>query len=231
MHSAKKWLTLIGDDTSMLYLNHFIMKRRLFFFAALCCFITKAHAQNDPNATPGDTGTVTFIYSGAIVTYTTVRGDDGMIWLQQNLGAGNVATSSTDINAYGDYFQWGRWDDFHQLQSSPTAAATTISPNNSLGIASGNPNFLTGNNPADWWSAGTSTDTWTDNPPSSSNGLDPCAAIGPGWHLPSQPEFANAITLEGISDTASAFASNLKLTASGSREPISGNMINYSTYG
>ena len=47
----------------------------------------------------------------------------------------------------------------------------------------------------------------------------------------SQSEFANAVTMEGITDVASAFASNLKLPAAGQREPTSGMMQNVGTYG
>tara|TARA_R110000850_G_scaffold277151_1_gene424854 strand:- start:43846 stop:47097 length:3252 start_codon:yes stop_codon:yes gene_type:complete len=40
------------------------------------------------------------------------------IWLDRNLGASQVATSSTDADAYGDLYQWGRSPDGHQLRSS-----------------------------------------------------------------------------------------------------------------
>lgn len=207
------------------------MKKQLLLLAAGILGLANAQAQNDPNATVGDTGTVTFNYMGSSVTYTTVRAADGMVWLQQNLGATQIATSATDPLAYGDYFQWGRWDDGHQPATSTTVAANTIMPNDPSGIPGGNTNFLTGNNPADWWSGGGNNDTWADAAPSSNNGTDPCAAIGPGWHLATQSEFANAITLEGITDVPSAFASNLVLTAAGQREPVNGTMQNVGLYG
>ncbi len=207
------------------------MKKQLLLLAIGGMSLTNANAQNDPSATVGDTGTVTFTYMGGSVTYTTVRAADGMVWLQQNLGASQVATSASDPLAYGHYFQWGRWDDGHQPGTSTTVAANTISPNDPSGIPVGNPNFLTGNNPADWWSGGGSNDTWADAAPSSTNGTDPCAAIGPGWHMVTQSEFANAVTLEGITDVPSAFASNLALTAAGQREPINGTMQNVGSYG
>ncbi|MCD4736862.1 MAG: hypothetical protein K8R53_12530, partial [Bacteroidales bacterium] len=41
--------------------------------------------------------------------YGTVVNDvTGKVWLDRNLGASQVATSSTDTNAYGDLYQWGR---------------------------------------------------------------------------------------------------------------------------
>jgi uncharacterized protein (TIGR02145 family) len=50
----------------------------------------------------------------------TVIGAGGRIWMDRNLGATQVATSSTDPAAYGDLYQWGRGVDGHQLRDSPT---------------------------------------------------------------------------------------------------------------
>ena len=59
-------------------------------------------------------GEVTFTYNGSPVTYGTVLRDYSSndephnigtrCWLDRNLGATKVATSSTDAQAYGDYF-------------------------------------------------------------------------------------------------------------------------------
>jgi len=38
----------------------------------------------------------------------------GKTWMDRNLGAYQVATSSTDANAYGDFYHWGRRSDGHQ---------------------------------------------------------------------------------------------------------------------
>lgn len=195
-------------------------------------FLTmNAFAQNDPGTTVGDTGTVNFSYRGNTVTYITVRADDNMIWLQQNLGSSARASSATDITSYGDLFQWGRWDDGHQLRNSTTALASTLTPNNPSALGTGTLLFYTGNNPNDWWSAGAGTDTWSNNPATATNGIDPCTAIGPGWHMPSQTEWANIVTLEGITNVATGFASNLKLPASGQRDGGNGSLINVGLYG
>lgn len=190
-----------------------------------------SNAQNDPGPTVGDTGTVTFSYQGNTVTYTTVRAADDQIWLQQNLGTSAVASSATDTAGYGHLFQWGRWDDGHQLRNSTTALASTLSPNNPSGLGSGSPNFYRGNNPNDWWASGSGSDTWSDAPPSVTNGTDPCAAIGPNWHLPAQSEWAALLTLENITNVTTAFNSNLKLTAAGMREANAGNLLNVGQYG
>lgn len=38
----------------------------------------------------------------------------GLIWMDKNLGASQVATSSTDAASYGDLYQWGRAAEGHQ---------------------------------------------------------------------------------------------------------------------
>ena len=73
----------------------------------------------DPGPTEGSTGVVNFTYKGQSVAYTTVRAGDGKIWLQQNLGSPQVAFHHNDEASYGDYFQWGRWDDGHQVSQQP----------------------------------------------------------------------------------------------------------------
>ena len=94
----------------------------------------------EPGTNPGDIGCVTFNYRGQPVSYTTVRGADGKIWLQQNLGSTKIATSLTDSEAYGDLFQWGRWDDGHQLRNS-SLSSSAPSPNNPSGLNGGNAAF------------------------------------------------------------------------------------------
>ena len=44
----------------------------------------------------------------------------GAIWMDRNLGATQAATSSTDVDAYGDLYQWGRFSDGHQCRTSAT---------------------------------------------------------------------------------------------------------------
>ena len=178
----------------------------------------------DPGPNPGDTGCVTFTYNGSSVTYTTVRGADNQIWLQQNLGSTQVATSVSDALSYGDYFQWGRWVDGHQVANS-TLTATPPSPNNPSGITNGSTDFYSAayNSPNNWWSAGTTTDTWSAVTPSSAtatDGCDPCKAIGTGWRLPTITEIGTMITSENLSNVgaAGAFASNLKIPGSGIKD-------------
>jgi uncharacterized protein (TIGR02145 family) len=46
----------------------------------------------------------------------------GRVWMDRNLGASRVATSSTDTQAYGDLYQWGRGADGHEKRNSPTTS-------------------------------------------------------------------------------------------------------------
>ena len=50
----------------------------------------------------------------------TITSATGEIWMDRNLGASQVATSSTDASSYGDLYQWGRSADGHQLRTSST---------------------------------------------------------------------------------------------------------------
>ena len=58
----------------------------------------------------------------AVLNFKTVVGANGRVWMDRNLGASQVATSSTDTNSYGDLYQWGRGADGHQLRISNTTS-------------------------------------------------------------------------------------------------------------
>ena len=180
----------------------------------------------DPGVAVGSTGCVKFTYRGQQVTYATVRGADGKIWLQQNVGSPQVALHGKDEGSFGHYFQWGRWDDGHQAPNSPTVTGSATLQNPSH-IPSGNPNFIKGTTTAtSWWgTGGAATNTWIGTNATSTNGKDPCVAIGTGWHLPSATEWTNLINSESIFDAASAFDSHLKLTESGYRNSANGSVV------
>jgi hypothetical protein len=183
--------------------------------------LTPACNNTDPGANPGDTGCVSFTYKGQLVSYTTVRGQDGKVWLQQNLGSTQVATTMTDTNSYGDLFQWGRWDDGHQVRNSSTVSMPSVNnPSGLTGITS----FIIGSGTSNyWWSSNALTDKWSGEnlaAMTSEIGVDPCKAIGQSWRLPTQSDWTTAVSAEGISNPASAFNSRLKLPAAGNRSPI-----------
>lgn len=185
----------------------------------------------DPGAITGDTSCITLTYKGSEVEYTTVRAADGNIWLQQNLGSNQVAASSTDTEAYGDLFQWGRWDDGHQLRTSLTSATAPV-PNNPLGLQGGSENFYTTD--PEWWNTNASTnDKWSASTPAEvteTNGCDPCKALGQNWRLPTAEEWQTVINNEQITNIATAYSSNLKLTIAGTRTS-SGSLSNVGVRG
>ncbi len=176
----------------------------------------------DPGNNPGDLGCVRFNYRGQQVNYTTVRAADGKVWLQQNLGSTQVAASFDDANAYGDLFQWGRWDDGHQLRNSATIAAP--SANSPDGLAGTNA-FVVGSSSSSWWATNATSDGWNADSSSSvtsAKGADPCKAVGQGWRLPTSAEWITLVGAEGINNPATAYASSLKLPAGGYRSNTTG---------
>jgi hypothetical protein len=74
--------------------------------------------------------------SAAVSPFGVVTSAGGSIWMDRNLGATQVATSSTDALAYGNLFQWGRGADGHQVRTSGTT--TTLSSADQPG----NSNFI-----------------------------------------------------------------------------------------
>ncbi len=161
---------------------------------------------------------VSFTYNGSPVTYgTALNPVTGECWLDRNLGASQVAISSTDTNAYGDLFQWGRLDDGHQIRTSATTAtlATSDTP--------GHANFIiSAADPYDWRN------------PSNNNlwqGLDginnPCPD---SFRIPTEAEWTAEMATWSSSDSAGAFASSLKLTLNGNRG-FGGSLYNAGLYG
>lgn len=176
----------------------------------------------EPGNNAGDTGCVSFTYMGEVVSYTTVRGADGNIWLQQNLGSTATAGAMNDEAAYGDIFQWGRWADGHQKRDSELRR-TVAEPNNPRGAAAVGNKFIISS--PSWWDERALTDTWSaasSDLVSDTDGCDPCKALGQGWQLPTQQDWTNLVSVENITNMATGYASNLKLPATGYRSNTTG---------
>lgn len=161
---------------------------------------------------------VSFTYKGQSVSYGTVVGADNKCWLDRNLGAAQVANSSTDASAYGDLFQWGRLDDGHQVRTSSTTTILSTSD------VPGHGNFITvQNSPYDWRSP-QNNNLWQDV----SRINNPCPA---GYRVPTESEL-NAERESWSSNNASgAFASPLKLPRSGYRSRSDGSLAEVGSYG
>jgi len=163
------------------------------------------------------TSTVTFTYNGSPVTYGTVVSAGGKCWLDRNLGASQVATSSTDAAAYGDLFQWGRGADGHQIRMS--GITTTLSNTDTPGHG----NFiLSPNYPYDW-RLPPNNNLWKGV-----NGVNnPCPD---GYRMPTSAELDNERLSWSSNNPAGAFSSPLKLPMAGNRGYSNGNVYNEGSY-
>ena len=151
-----------------------------------------------------------FTYNGSSVTYGTVSSAGGKCWLDRNLGATQVATSSTDAASYGDLFQWGRAADGHQIRTSGTT--TTLSSSN----VPGNANFILSSSN---WRSPQNDNLWQGV----SGVNNPCPT---GFRLPTTAELVTEYSSWSSSGASGAFSSPLKLPAPGFRHYSSGSLIN-----
>jgi hypothetical protein len=141
----------------------------------------------------------------------------GKTWMDRNLGANRAAISSTDAQSYGNLYQWGRGSDGHQCVNrysgdgvTTSGTTTTLSSSNTPGHG----DFIRPQqNPFDWRS------TQTNNLWQGVSGINnPCPI---GYRLPTESEFS-AEAASGITNSAAAFASPLKLPLAGYRDPVFG---------
>ena len=138
--------------------------------------------------------------------------------MDRNLGASRVATSSTDDQAYGDLYQWGRAADGHQLRTSGT---THISGSSDT---PGHGDFIRVNaSPWDW------RNPQNDNLWQGVNGVNnPCPS---GYRLPTYAEWDSERQSWCSNDAAGAFASPLKLTMAGFRGGTDGTLYEVGSNG
>jgi uncharacterized protein (TIGR02145 family) len=144
--------------------------------------------------------------------------------MDRNLGATQVATSSTDAAAYGDLYQWGRGTDGHQIRTS--AITTTLSTSDQPG----NGNFIkTTSTPYDWRSP-QNNNLWQGV----AGVNNPCPT---GYRIPTEVEWeAERVSwvqapVSSTNDAAGAFASPLKLPMAGYRSYGSGTLSAVGTQG
>jgi hypothetical protein len=149
---------------------------------------------------------------------TDVVSSTGRIWMDRNLGASQVATSSTDAASYGDLYQWGRGTDGHQISTSPTTATLSAIDQPAHGSL-----ILAPNIPFDWRSP-QNTNLWQGV----SGVNNPCPS---GYRLPTDTEFEAERASWGTNNAAGAFGSPLKLPMSGYRFNGDGSLLNVGTIG
>ncbi len=146
----------------------------------------------------------TFDVNGIVETATVTSA--GETWMDRNLGALQVATSSTDADAYGDLYQWGRFKEGHEKRNSydyvypvPTAA-----PNEGNAWDG---KFII---PKEHWLYPHNNTLWQGV----SGTNNPCPA---GFRLPTEAEWDAELLSWASNDAAGAFGSPLKLTVGGFR--------------
>lgn len=142
----------------------------------------------------------------------------GRIWMDRNLGALQVATTSTDANSYGDLYQWGRLSDGHQCRASP---ATNIL---SINDQPENENFILATNFPEDWRSPQNENLWQGI-----NGVNnPCPN---GYRLPTSLELLAERQSWSTSNAAGALASPLKLPLAGGRSRIDGSLFDVGSTG
>jgi hypothetical protein len=152
----------------------------------------------------------------------TVVSTTGKIWMDRNLGASRVATSSTDFLSYGSIYQWGRGNDGHQLMNFTSSTAgsgvnTTVTTLSTTDIP-GNSSFIgacPGANNYDWRSVK------NDNLWQGVNGTNnPCPS---GYRLPTETEWV-AEYATWAANSSGAFSSVLKIPLAGIRSCCGGGL-------
>jgi uncharacterized protein (TIGR02145 family) len=148
----------------------------------------------------------------------------GKTWMDRNLGATQVATSSTDAASYGDLYQWGRNTDGHQIRTSATVAGP---------VASGaeGTSFITST--SDWLTVPADT-RWNG---SAKGAHDPCPT---GFKVPTDTELEAERNNGGTgfwgtgslqNNALGAFNSALKLPLAGYRSLSAGALTSVGSFG
>jgi uncharacterized protein (TIGR02145 family) len=142
----------------------------------------------------------------------------GKTWMDRNLGASQVASSSTDTASYGDLYQWGRFSDGHQCRTSGYAINLSSSDQPGHGDF-----IMTSQTPHNWRSP------QNDNLWQGVNGINnPCPG---GYRLPTEAEFDAERASWGSNNAAGALASPLKLPMGGNRSRGNGSFFGVGTRG
>lgn len=179
------------------------MKNLFYLFIFLTVFVSNAQRtmfQGNDNYVPPPE---------APLPIPTVTSAGGRIWMDRNLGAIQVATSSTDEASYGGLYQWGRGKDGHQLRTATTTTTQSITdvPVHSL--------FISGS--GDWRNPS------NDNLWQGLNGINnPCPS---GFRLPTKDEWIIEMASWGAQSDTGAYASPLKLPTAGFRNNTNGQVF------
>ena len=138
----------------------------------------------------------------------------GKIWLDRNMGAKQVCTAFDDEECYGDYYQWGRKTDGHQVFDSETNTTKATDVENAGG------DFIITNSTWDWVASGVDDDgsirsaNW-----SKTDGEYACPA---GYRVP---------TIDELEAEFLGYDSFLKLPSAGYRTRYDGSFHDVESWG
>jgi hypothetical protein len=155
--------------------------------------------------------------AGATAIVNVTNPLTGKIWMDRNLGSITAASFSTDQNAYGNLYQWGRFTDGHQCRFVPTTATLSNIDQPAHG------NFITSTTGNYDWRSPQNANLWQGV-----NGINnPCPSA---YRVPTEAEFVAECSSWGAANNLGAFGSPLKWTLGGRRYP-QGNMNDVGTVG
>jgi uncharacterized protein (TIGR02145 family) len=161
-------------------------------------FYIKSYVKNEKGVAYGSE------FNFTTLEVRTVTSKTGRIWMDRNLGATQVAIKNTDVQSFGDLYQWGRRADGHQSRYSNT---TTELSNSEFPMT--NSFILSPNEPNDWLTTQNSM-LWQD--------LKANTSVCPvGFRIPTLNEWALEMSTWQEQNSAGAINSVLKLPNTGLR--------------
>ena len=159
-----------------------------------------------------------FCASGAAAVVDVLNPTTNKTWMDRNLGASQVATSSTDANSYGDLYQWGRRSDGHQCRNSGTTSTLSSVDEPAHG------SFITASSGNADWRDPQNANLWQGV----SGVNNPCPS---GYRIPTGPELSAELASWSQTNSVGALASPLKLPLAGTRDAGGGSLTNVGTVG
>jgi uncharacterized protein (TIGR02145 family) len=185
-------------------------KLLLFSFLLVCCTIVDVQAQLfggqlKSTVSAYAPGTVHCNPQNRTAVVEVTNPVTTRTWMDRNLGATRVATSTTDAEAFGDLYQWGRRADGHQCRNSPTTSTRSSVDQPTVGL------FIRVNSTTNDWREPQNDALWQGVA-----GINnPCPQ---GFRIPTEDEVRDERRTWTNQSNVGAFNSVLKLPMAGWRD-------------